>query len=126
MKRYLLVLFFAVMFVGCAHKSASNVLVEQNSNVIINNSELNQKVVVGKFKSKFSSNLLLASVEVKNRSQSVIDLEYKFRWYDGAGFEVSSTPWLPLTLNAMEQRAIQRIATTPRAESFKFFIREKQ
>jgi uncharacterized protein YcfL len=109
-----------------AHKSASNVLKSVNNEFIINNIPLDYKVSIVGYNSKFTNNLLHASVDIQNHKQKRYLLEYRFRWFDETGFEVGKTPWLPLSLNAMEYRSIQQIAHTPKAESFKFYIRAKQ
>ncbi len=128
MKKGFLAILVLVVFAGCAvsDKSASNVLRSDNNKYIINSIPLSYKVTIEGFKSKFKDNLLLASVDIRNNDQKSYDLEYRFRWFDDTGFEVGSTPWLPLTLNAKELRSLQRIATTQKAETFKFYIREKQ
>ncbi len=126
--KYLLCVGIVFQFVGCgiADKSASNVLRSKNNQYIVNTVPLNEKVKIVGFKSIFRNNLLLASVDIQNNNQATYDLEYKISWLDNDGFEVAKTPWLPLHMNAMELRSIQRIATTPKAESFKFYLRLKQ
>ncbi len=128
MRNVLAVLLAALVFSGCAvsDKSVSNVYRSDNNKYIVNSIPLNYKVTILGYRSKFQGNLLLASVDVKNNDPKSYDLEYRFRWLDDTGFEVGKTPWLPLTLNGKEVRSIQRIATTQKAESFKFYIRLKQ
>ncbi len=128
MKKYLTLIVALVLFGGCAtaHKSASNVYRSENNQYVINSIPLDYKVTILGYRSKFKDNLLFASVDVRNNDQESYDLEYRFRWFDDSGFEVQKTPWMPITLNAKELRSIQQIATTPKAESFKFFIRLKQ
>ncbi len=129
MKSYAFLLVVAsILFTGCAtaHKSASNVYRSENNQYVINSIPLDHKVSILGYRSKFQGNLLLASVDIQNNDQESYDLEYRFRWFDDSGFEVQKTPWMALTLNAKELRSIQQIATTPQAESFKFFVRLKQ
>ncbi len=126
--------FAVLIFVtGCANnptfpadKSASNVLKSINNKFIINNIPLDYMVSIVSYRSKFKNNLLQISVDIQNHKQEQYDLEYKVKWLDDTGFVIDSTPWLPITLNAMENRSIQAIAHTPQAESFKFYIRVKQ
>ncbi len=127
------VLLLALFLVGCAsgepqpaHKSASNVIRNNPTRFIINNIPLNYKVSIVDYNSKFTNDLLHASINIQNNDQKQYFLEYRFRWFDDSDFEVGYTPWLPLTLNAREYKSIQQIAHTPRAETFKFYIREKQ
>ncbi len=126
--KYLSILSLVLFFAGCAtaDKSAGNVLVSQSNKYIVNTIPLDKKVKIVGSRSKFHNNLLLAEVDIKNSEQKRYNLEYRFRWLDDSGFEVDKTPWLPLTLNAMELRSIQRVATNHTAESFKFYLRLKQ
>jgi len=130
MRNYVLAfaLLSALLFSGCAmnDKSVSNVYKSNNNEYVINSIPLDHKVAVVGYRSKFKDNLLFASVDVRNNDNESYDLEYRFRWFDDSGFEVEHTPWLPLTLNAKEFRSIQRISTTPKSETFKFYIRLKQ
>ncbi|BCD61264.1 MULTISPECIES: YcfL family protein [Nitratiruptor] len=121
-----------ILSTGCApstypaHKSASNVLKSISNEYIINNIPLDYKVSIVSYNSKYTNDLLHVSVDIKNHKQEQYELEYRFRWFDDTGFEVDATPWLPLTLNAMEYKTIQGIAHSPQVESFKFYIRVKQ
>ena len=126
---------FILLFIGCssnithnysAHKSASNVLKSRTNQYIINNIPLNYRVSIVSYKSRFNNNLLEVQVDIQNHNQKPYDLEYRIRWFDDSDFEVDSTPWLPLTLNAMEFRSIKEIAHSPKVENFKFYIRAKQ
>ncbi len=133
MKKTISILIITVSFLlnGCAtsqtpHKSASNVLKTHPNQYIINNLPLHYRVSIVSYNSKFTNNLLHASVNIQNNDQKQYFLEYRFRWFDDSDFEVGKTPWLPLTLNAKEFKSIQEIAHTPSAEKFKFYIREKQ
>ena len=109
-----------------AHKSASNVFKSASNEYIINNLPLNYKVSIEGYNSRFVNNLLEVQVDLKNHKQKQYELEYRIRWFDDSGFEVESTPWLPLTINAMEFRSIKQIAHSPKVENFKFYIRAKQ
>ena len=109
-----------------ADKSASNVLKSESNEYIINNIPLDYKVSIVGYNSRFKNNLLEVQVDIQNHKQRQYELEYRIRWFDDSGFEVDSTPWLPLTLNAMEFRSIRQIAHNPKIENFKFYIRAKQ
>ncbi len=126
--KYLLIFGMLLYFSGCgmADKSASNVLRSDTNQHIINNIPLDRKVSVAGYRSKLHNGLLLAEIDIKNNEQASYDLEYKISWLDDTGFEVSKTPWLPLYINAMELKSIQKIATNPKAKSFKFYLRLKQ
>ncbi len=109
-----------------ADKSASNVLKSRNNKFIINNVPLDYMVSIVDYKSKFTNNLLHIAVTIQNHKQKQYQLEYKIKWLDDTDFVIESTPWLPLTLNAMDTKVLQQIAHSPQAESFKFYLRVKQ
>ncbi len=126
--KYLLIFGILLYSTGCTmtDKSASNVLGSNNSQCTVNSTPLNKKVKIVGFKSKLHNGLLLAEVDIKNNEQASYNLEYKISWIDDTGFEVDKTPWLPLYINAMELKSIQKIATNPKAKSFRFYLRLKQ
>ncbi len=133
--KYILPLVLALMS-GCAtshspnvtpaDKSASNVLKSENNEFIVNNIPLDYKVSIVGFNSRFLNDLLQVQVDLQNHKQELYELEYRIRWFDNTGFEIDHTPWLPLTINAMEFKSIQMMAHSPDAENFKFYIRAKQ
>lgn len=108
--------------------SSSNVLKSQNSEVIINNIPLNYKVSIDGYNSRFTNDLLEANVNITNRDGTQHELEYKFKWYDTTGFEVGEglSNWTPFVLDASDTLALKSMAITPKAETFKFYIRAKQ
>ena len=135
-KKIIAISFIVFIISGCAtssspstypaHKSASNVLRSATNEYIINNIPLDYKVSIVGYNSRFVNDLLEVQVDLKNHKQRQYELEYRVRWFDDSGFEVEATPWLPLTINAMEFRSIKQIAHSPQVESFKFYIRAKQ
>ncbi|MFP5383941.1 MAG: YcfL family protein [Gammaproteobacteria bacterium] len=79
-------------------------------------------VVAGK-----AGDLVKASVEMKNKSRFAYTFEYRFKWYDGSGMEISpdSTAWIPLSMMGNETKSLQALAPNPTAETFKLFLQEK-
>lgn len=74
-----------------------------------------------------AGDLVRASVELKNKSRFAYTFEYRFKWYDGSGMEISpdSTAWVPLSMMGNETRSLQALAPNPTAETFKLFLQEK-
>jgi len=128
MRRVIFGIVLVSLFIGCAtpDRSVSNVYRNSDNRYIVNSIPLSNKIAIVDYKSKFEGGLLLAMVDVRNIEPKSYDLEYRFSWRDSDGFEVGKTPWLPLTINGKEVRSVQRIATNPRAKTFKFYIRLKQ
>ncbi len=64
-------------------------------------------------------------VIIQNQSSRDVEFEYRFVWYDAAGFEISSvTNWIPASLSGMEARGFKSTAPGPNAASFKCMMRE--
>lgn len=74
-----------------------------------------------------AGDLMKASVEVRNASRFPYTFEYRFKWYDGAGMEISpdSTAWTPVSLKPDETKSMQALAPNPTAGTFKLFLQEK-
>ncbi|HIE35042.1 MAG TPA: DUF1425 domain-containing protein [Campylobacterales bacterium] len=132
MKKISIVIALMLIF-GCASnrppvssKSASNVIKSISNEYIINNIPLDYHITIPDFKYRFKNNLLEISVSLQNLDQKLYELEYRVIWEDEAGFEIDKTPWLPITINAMENKIIQQISHNPEVENFKFYIRAKQ
>ena len=109
-------------------KSSSNIMKSKNSKIIINNIPLSYKVSIDGYNSRFINDLLEASVNISNKDAKQHSLEYKFKWYDAAGFEIgeSLSIWKPIVLDASDSIELKALAITPKVETFKFYIRGKQ
>jgi len=131
MLRFLLSIIPVILFTACStqqlpHKSSSNVLRSNTDTYIINNIPLHYNVTITGYNARFTNDLLEVQINLKNNKQRPYKLEYRLRWFDETDFEVDKTPWLPLTVNAMEYRTVKQIAHSPDIKSFKFYIRAKQ
>jgi uncharacterized protein YcfL len=109
-------------------KSSSNIMKSKQSEVIINNIPLSYKVSIDGYDSKFTNDLLDVFVKISNKDGKQYPLEYKFKWYDEAGFEVNEdlSFWKPFILDAYDEITLRHKALTSNVETFKFYIREKQ
>ncbi|HON37504.1 MAG: DUF1425 domain-containing protein [Desulfomonilia bacterium] len=68
-----------------------------------------------------------AQVILQNNSSRDVVFEYRFIWYDAAGFEISSmTAWIPSGLSGKEARGYRSTAPSPNAVSFKCMVRNLQ
>ena len=113
---------------GSVDKSSSNIMKSKDSKIIINNIPLSYKVSIDGYNSRFINDLLEASVNISNKDAQQHPLEYKFKWYDKAGFEIgkSLSIWKPFVLDASDSIELKALAITPKVETFKFYIRGKQ
>lgn len=71
-----------------------------------------------------SGQLLRVSIQAFNTSTQVKTLRYKFTWFDENGFAIDSltSRWEALKAGPKEPISIQRIATSPKAVSYKVFL----
>lgn len=68
-----------------------------------------------------------AQVIIQNESSRDVEFEYRFIWYDAAGFEISSiTNWIPSSISGKEARGLKSTAPSPNSVSFKCMIRKMQ
>lgn len=118
----------SLLIIGCTHPQSSNNVLTKPNRVIINNIPLSKKVKITSFSTRYVNNILESYVQVQNLSQVTYDLEYRFKWYDQDKYEVGEnlSIWKPLFLDAMDAKKIIGLASTEKAESFKFYIRERQ
>ena len=114
--------------INSVDKSSSNIMKSKDSKIIINNIPLSYKVSIDGYNSRFINDLLEASVNISNKDAKQHQLEYKFKWYDAAGFEIgeSLSIWKPIVLDASDSIELKALAITPKVETFKFYIRGKQ
>jgi uncharacterized protein YcfL len=115
-----------LLFSGCMHKNVSNVTYDSMDKNVINNELLQEKVAIISHRDRINNDLLQMQVTIQNLTDDTYELEYKVTWLDGSGFNLDSTPWLPLTLNGRERRNIEQLAHTQKARDYKFQIRPKQ
>jgi uncharacterized protein YcfL len=66
-----------------------------------------------------------SQVMIQNETSRDVFFEYRFLWYDAAGFEISSnTSWIPASLSAKEARPFKSTAPGPNAVSFECMVRK--
>jgi uncharacterized protein YcfL len=71
------------------------------------------------------NDLLMGQVTAQNSTQKDCQFEYRFRWLDGDGMELTTTMtvWTPVSVAAMEKKMMQGIAPGRNAENFVFDVR---
>ena len=130
LKRYVwLILLFMV---GCAG-TAPNILHVQagpgglsSKNEEINDASLSKKLTFGEVSIRplQLGSSMEAQVIIQNTSKRDIVFEYRFMWYDAAGFELSAvTSWIPAFLTGKEARGFKSTAPGPNATNFKIMVR---
>ncbi|MBF0471357.1 MAG: YcfL family protein [Gammaproteobacteria bacterium] len=94
--------------------------------LVIHNDSLANSVTIQEMRSRRSGPLLQVSLLLANLSDSDLSLQYRFSWVDSDNFalEEESNHWIPITLHGRGSRALQGVAPTPKATSYRLNIRE--
>ncbi len=124
-------LWIVFFLLGCAAGTASNILDVQagpGGEIIketrIHDRSLNRQLQFGTISLSTIEDSLKAQVIVRNESKKNIDFEYRFLWYDAAGFELSGgAGWLPMRISGKESLGLRSIAPQAGAVRFKCLIR---
>jgi uncharacterized protein YcfL len=92
--------------------------------VIESHSGFRAKISIADMKSGFAGDLLRAQVTLRNDSGDHQKFQYKFKWLDKDGFEVSadSRPWTPISIRPHELKNIQAVAPNPSVKAFKIMV----
>ncbi len=104
---------------GCAKKT---------DNIVINNLSSSKNIKVLGPSTRYTNDILEVSIDVQNLSQTFYDdIEYRFKWYDQEKYEVGQnlSIWKPLFLEPLDSKKITSLAPTPKAERFKFYIKQR-
>jgi len=118
---------FCLVCLGCAGSTMPNVLeVKQSGNkeIEINDRALSHKISFGEVTVKRLDQGTEVQVMLQNMTKRDVAFEYRFVWYDAAGFEVSPlTAWIPANLSAGQGSGFKSTAPTATAVDFKLMIR---
>lgn len=71
------------------------------------------------------NDLLVGQVTAQNSTQKDCQFEYRFRWLDGDGLELTTimSVWTPVSVAGMEKKTMQGIAPAKNAANFVFDVR---
>jgi uncharacterized protein YcfL len=122
--------FLILILIGCSGPYLNNVPNQSISlppQVIINNPQLQREVSIGVGSDRTNDNdVLEAFVDISNNTETKQTLYYRFRWFDIEDYEVGEnlSIWKPLFLEAKDSQKIKGIAPTPKANSFKLYIKK--
>lgn len=122
----------ALLLAACA-TTAPNILHVQagpgglsSKKIEVNDGSLSRKLAFGEVSIRplDLGSSMEVQVIIENTSKRDVVFEYRFIWYDAAGFELSSvTSWIPASLSGREGRGFKSTAPGPNATNFKCMIR---
>ena len=118
-------LFFLI---GCSshNTKVSNKSLSLPPQVVINNVQLQKEITIGIGSDRTNdNNILEAFVDVRSNMNSSTTLQYRFRWFDNEDYEVGQnmSMWIPLFLEPRDSIKVTGVAPTPKADSFKFYLK---
>jgi uncharacterized protein YcfL len=96
------------------------------ANINYNSLVLATRVKVSNIITRKQNDLLQVSVDLHNHWDLSLDFQYKFKFYDKDGFEVSTDgrPWTPIVLTGNETASVQALAPNPSAVTFKIYVQD--
>jgi uncharacterized protein YcfL len=91
-----------------------------------NSTMLAMRVKVSDLRTRRADNLLQVGVDLHNHWDSTLDFQYKFKFFDKDGFEVSpdSRSWIPITITGNETAQVQAVSPNPTATTFKIYVQD--
>jgi len=116
------------ILIGCTNnaKNIANKSISQPAQVVINNKQLQKEVTIGIGSDRTNDNdILEAFIDVHSKVNSAVTLQYRFHWFDKEDYEVGQnmSMWLPLFLEPKDSIKVTGVAPTPKADSFKFYLK---
>ena len=125
----------AVFSAGCASPNTTGIStgVAPDENGIYqqylqaDNTRLARQVIVQDVRCDQTQNgFMRASVTLASARNKTMQIQYKFAWFDAAGFEIApdAETWRVLTLEGRDTRPVMGVAPSAAAESFRLRVRE--
>jgi len=95
--------------------------------VLIQNTNLAQKVEVVEARAKWVGNIMKAQVTIHNKSYDSEPYQYKFRWFDAEGYEVEqdTSNWSSKVLHGQATETLNEVAPNTTVQQFKMIVRQK-
>lgn len=115
---------------GCAVNETATVTTssagEQSGVIVSNSGFLSANLRIVDTKTGKAGDLMRVQATIENKSRNDASFQYKFKWLDKDGFEVSvgGRPWQPLTITAYESKAVQAVAPNASATTFQVLVQD--
>ena len=123
------------LLMACSHTTTSNVAVGEivrgeagqvlKKDYIIKDKALAKEILILDLKARLVGDFLEGLAVVQNERKYTVDFEYRFEWYDEAGYPIESNiaHWTPDLLDGRQSKWIQGMCPKPNATGFKLMIR---
>ena len=88
-------------------------------------SPIKEKITVDSLSSRVENQLLQTIIDIQNNTNKDIALQYRYRWFDESGIEVSKNMaiWKPLFLEASDNSRLKKSSFNPKAVSCKIYFK---
>lgn len=123
----ILSILFVTLISGCSGSAISTISLENsNHHVVIGNTVLANKLQFSHSKTQRNDGYLHASVEVMNKTDVTISLNYHFYWYDTNGLEINHSPSASQTLiiHPHQVLLLQGLAPNTAATQYRIVVGE--
>ncbi len=130
-KHFLVINLTLLLLGGCAGTAFNSIEARTgpgglvSKQVQINDSIMAGTLEFGDLSVKQADEFCMAQVMLINKKKKDVNFEYRFLWYDAAGFEVSPvSAWIPSTIVGLDSRGYQSTAPVKDAVRFRFMVRK--
>ncbi|WP_297474956.1 YcfL family protein [uncultured Photobacterium sp.] len=123
----ILSILFVTLITGCSSSAISKISLGNSSHhVVIGNTELANKLQFSHSKTQRHDGYFHASVEVMNKTNATISVDYHFYWYDAHGLEINHSPSTSRTLiiNPHQILLLQGLAPSTEATQYRIVVRD--
>jgi len=99
---------------------------ENAKHLVINNDPLADAIIIEQMNTRMTGGLLEVSLSLANLTNTDINAQYKFSWYDDSDFEVEqgSRAWTPIVLHGKSNTKMQALAPNSKVTTYKVNVRE--
>lgn len=129
MKALVAALCVTLLLAGCSSVNMAQRQTEDGQAQTVlhtNNSLLAGRLTVKNLKTRRQGNLMQVQATLENQWQFQLDFQYKFKWFDKDGFEISpqGQPWRQVVMAGDSQANVQAVAPNPSAVRFEIWVQE--
>lgn len=122
-----LITLFAIS--ACSQQKSSGIGAQSapaGTEFVVDNPDLAAKLEMTNVIQKRENNFLVVQAQLASRYDFSQKLQYQFRWFDQAGFEVEKdkSAWRALKLHGKQTVTLQSTAPTKKAQHFTIYVRE--
>ncbi|MCL1144298.1 YcfL family protein [Shewanella gaetbuli] len=126
MKQLACIMFTAAMLLGGCANHTAGIAVNSQGEVRVDNNTFAREVSVSNVNARQSADLLQGAAQINSLVATDLRLQYKFTWYDAAGFTIEdeASSWKALKLHGKQQIQVSGVAPNANASRFEVYVRK--